>query len=1590
MHSQFVISSIAWVLCQSSASIAAGADVQGGLVFAHAKQLLSCLGSAAITAEQGLVALGLVDCDDPTALWNRTLQDIRIPGLLPQLPTPSGSRLSGASLCALPSIAPESDRGGLNLSLTPSLASDACAQGWFWHLDEDSRLHVTPSPLGDAPMVGLPGDLCLQWTLATGPALSLESCSEDTGQKWLALPRGLQDRNARLREVGFPLRVQGRRIVDAAGRRVRLRGVNWYGAHMEMRVNNGLARQPLSTIVRLIRHLGFNSVRMNYAVNMWYDNSTVDPIFLAANPQLFNMTALEVFDHVIEALTQAGLLVIINCHTSDYRWCCSLHDDQSLWYNGRWTEQNWLDSLSGLARRYSGNPRVIGFDPRNEPRPLVPDGSTDPILLWWGTKAFGECQGVAVQDESGREVQVGLFSNRGICLEQHAADWRAAATQAAYAVWHGNPDALLFVEGLGGAELAPTSASPMPFVQDCLHSRVVWSVHDYNWFWRWLRLGDALTRGASSFADLFRTLASVYKNEPDPGEAPVERSYAEFAKNRQASWAFYLAEDRAPVWVGEFGTGDNTTWWRHFLQHAAEMDLDWAYWSLDGTKYPAGAIVDPSYMDSAQKLDVPSGERLLEDAPDGYGLLGTDYISAQQVWKLADLVSIQAPVLAEEPSPSPAPAACSFDQALQPVVGTGPHPRGFQGYLDWAPLSCGPQEPAGRRLGPGAAAGNDSAARGSVAPAATPDEVGQSGLAPVLLAQLGSSYRQAACSGMLAGSPDALSEEDRRAARRQLLAVAGQPNPTDVALREANSPEEAQANIQQLVDEKMVSLEVLFGLLGAALPILLATMCVWASTSLRPNRSGWSSPRSYANRRVQACCRSRKWQPPMALSAITEATRSWRQLVAVGYACVGGGIVALALLCLVSASRAHRGLRSTRCAVARGLDEVFNGAHTDSGSFAGLLPALTAVDELLAVLDNNSPTSQLTARLLREMRNVSTVLPQLQLLTKAMADRATEGPCAAFDGRLVGAVRRKVDWGLARTVEIVSEQAAVLRPQIENVLGSFQDHLDGARAPLRQALDFVIAESTSLWQSDPLAAVESQVNSAIVVLLSMFVFIVPTLAAGLAALIWFCRDASPRRAGSAAEEGGRGAPTDDTRDGGSRPLAFSRPRSAMVAWMLGLLYGLATLGLGAWLRSTTSAAAGVCMVLDDLSTARLRSYSAAFGVRLPGTGVLSEAAMDLVVGCLATDASPQGSLGGILRVSTCPAGSTQPVIMSFADLLRLVDRTSASQLERVKKLVDSQGKLAQDPDVETLLAALRVAGPAIGSAVGCDSMGLEQCAATRAALAEACSIALGETACNYYVNLTGGCDVAPAFEARRSTFQGALRDLFLQRAGAVDRAVARVAETVLVDLWGEVSNHTLVRTAALVDQLDCAVVRDAVSRVVDSACFQLADELLRVGDVLLSLGVLTLLMAMMMYLLWLRITQFLALAAAHHEAEQQAKSGGLPLNLSALSRRVALGCWRPSPALFRGRTEVAVAIAVVGAPSESNRSGCTCRSSSRTSPTVSVTPLSRLAGSPRSSARRRLRGALRSSEGDAEAEAVEEQMRSAEDHAAGIRLEMPA
>jgi endoglucanase len=244
----------------------------------------------------------------------------------------------------------------------------------------------------------------------------------------------------------LPLSTSSRWIVDAAGRRVKLAGVNWFGAEELDHVVGGLDHQPLPLIARRIRQLGFNVVRVPWSNEMVQTDPVIADERLAANPTLQGKRAMGVLDAVVDALGAEGLMVVLCNHVSRAEWCCTDNDGNGLWWNARYPERNWLADWRTMALRYRDRPFVIGADLRNEPRSGARWGGPGPL------------------------------------------DWRGAAERGGKAVLDVAPQWLIIVEGVSYAtDLTGAYSHPLSFP-----GRLVYSVHDYSWFHKGVTTYEAL------------------------------------------------------------------------------------------------------------------------------------------------------------------------------------------------------------------------------------------------------------------------------------------------------------------------------------------------------------------------------------------------------------------------------------------------------------------------------------------------------------------------------------------------------------------------------------------------------------------------------------------------------------------------------------------------------------------------------------------------------------------------------------------------------------------------------------------------------------------------------------------------------------------------------------------------------------------------------------------------------------------------------------------------------------------------------------------------------------------------------------------
>ncbi|MBV2155146.1 glycoside hydrolase family 5 protein [Kitasatospora sp. SUK 42] len=359
-----------------------------------------------------------------------------------------------------------------------------------------------------------------------------------------------------------PLSTRGRYVVDAGGNRFKLRSGNWDGAqghylgsgdaadpanneHGEVSYNIplGLDRAPIGTILAGLHGLGLNSIRLPYADAMIHDTTTVPDAAVAANPQLKGRTPLQVYDAVVAALTADGFAVILNNHTTGYRWCCGL-DGNERWNSGQTTRQ-WEDDWVFMATRYRADKRVVGADLRNEVRR---DTWDDPN---WG---WGD-----------------------------AHDEYAAFEEAGNRILQADPDLLVIMEGINWqgvpAALLPHGRpmlTPVATLSNTLidSGKLVYAAHFYAY------TGPANT-GASAGSPGSTSDPRYQDLTPDQLAQVVDQEALFVTRSGQ--------HFTAPVWISEFGAaGRGSTdakeqaWFDHFTDILARNDTDFAVWPLIG------------------------------------------------------------------------------------------------------------------------------------------------------------------------------------------------------------------------------------------------------------------------------------------------------------------------------------------------------------------------------------------------------------------------------------------------------------------------------------------------------------------------------------------------------------------------------------------------------------------------------------------------------------------------------------------------------------------------------------------------------------------------------------------------------------------------------------------------------------------------------------------------------------------------------------------------------------------------------------------------------------------------------------------------
>ncbi|KAL5053557.1 hypothetical protein RYX36_034239 [Vicia faba] len=327
---------------------------------------------------------------------------------------------------------------------------------------------------------------------------------------------------------GVPLGTDSRWIVNKNGQRVKLACVNWV-SHLDAVVAEGLSKKPVDEISKGIKSMGFNCVRLTW------------PTLLATDDTLSNFKVrLSLENHGLKdsiagfqsnnpsildlSLIQAFQAVVKSLENNDVMVILDNHLTNPGWCCGN------TDGNGFFGDRY--------FDP-NE----WVTGLTKMATLF---KGVPNVVGMSLRNEL-----------RG--PKQNENDWYRYMVQGAEAVHAANPDVLVILSGLNfDKDLSFIAKRP---VKLSFKGKLVFEAHRY-----------AFTDGQDWI-----------------NENPNQVCGRVTQNLRDTSG--YLVGQGYPLIMSEFGVdlrGTNVNDNRYlscFIAYAAELDLDWALWTLQGSYY---------------------------------------------------------------------------------------------------------------------------------------------------------------------------------------------------------------------------------------------------------------------------------------------------------------------------------------------------------------------------------------------------------------------------------------------------------------------------------------------------------------------------------------------------------------------------------------------------------------------------------------------------------------------------------------------------------------------------------------------------------------------------------------------------------------------------------------------------------------------------------------------------------------------------------------------------------------------------------------------------------------------------------------------
>lgn len=165
------------------------------------------------------------------------------------------------------------------------------------------------------------------------------------------------------------------------GKKVSIKGVNWFGLETEVYCLHGLWSVSMKSILEFIQQNGFNAIRVPFSaeVALGLDKLKCKSINTSANPDLIDITPGRLLDKLVIECHKRGILIMPDMHR-----LVGTGQITELWYDNElgYTEAKVIEAWKILVKRYTKYDNVFGVDLKNEPHGKATWGAGVPETDW--------------------------------------------------------------------------------------------------------------------------------------------------------------------------------------------------------------------------------------------------------------------------------------------------------------------------------------------------------------------------------------------------------------------------------------------------------------------------------------------------------------------------------------------------------------------------------------------------------------------------------------------------------------------------------------------------------------------------------------------------------------------------------------------------------------------------------------------------------------------------------------------------------------------------------------------------------------------------------------------------------------------------------------------------------------------------------------------------------------------------------------------------------------------------------------------------------------------------------------------------------